>query len=143
MESTSDSFENVVTGSLNRLKATGEVLRFPDGWALADWYPEAFRNRISQEKNRPKGKRSGRPKGKAAKAAKQARESKPGLEQQIETILQSDKNKIFSILQIARSLGIKTQGLSLTLGRMVKKNKAVKAQDGYRAASGDQSATAG
>src|SRR5579871_3379294 len=43
VESTSDSFENVVTGAINRLKVAGEVLRFKDGWGLPEWYPAHIR----------------------------------------------------------------------------------------------------
>jgi hypothetical protein len=39
VESTSDNFEKVVTGCLNRMKASGEVLRFKDGWGLTEFYP--------------------------------------------------------------------------------------------------------
>jgi hypothetical protein len=51
-------------------------------------------------------------------------------------MLLADRGKIFSVLQIARGVGVKAQGLSLTLGRMVKKHKAEKTADGYRAFSG-------
>jgi hypothetical protein len=44
VESTSPNFENVVNGALYRLKATNEVLRFKDGWALAELYPATLRS---------------------------------------------------------------------------------------------------
>jgi hypothetical protein len=44
VESTSDDFENVVNGSLFRLKTAGEVLRFKDGFGLPEWYPPHIRS---------------------------------------------------------------------------------------------------
>jgi hypothetical protein len=49
VESTSDDFEGVLTGSLNRMKANGELLRFKDGWALAEFYPAHLRSSLSNE----------------------------------------------------------------------------------------------
>jgi hypothetical protein len=58
VESTSSNFENIITGALNRLRKVGEVLRFKDGWALAEFYPESLRNRIAEQDAWPrKGKR--------------------------------------------------------------------------------------
>jgi hypothetical protein len=65
VESTSPNFENVVTGALHRLKATGEVLRFKDGWALAELYPAALRSSLSKE-----GKASSKASKPAAKSRK-------------------------------------------------------------------------
>src|ERR1700733_9104898 len=48
VESTSDNFESVITGSLNRMKNSGEVLRFKEGWALAEFYPEHLRRSLAQ-----------------------------------------------------------------------------------------------
>ena len=42
--STSKSFETTVTGSLHRLKEAGVVLRFKDGWDLAESYPLTQQN---------------------------------------------------------------------------------------------------
>ncbi len=58
IESTSKNFEVIVNTALYRLKAQGKVLRFDDGWGLAEWYPEGFRSRIDQS-NKTKGKKRG------------------------------------------------------------------------------------
>lgn len=50
VESTSGSFENVVSGALHRLKAQGKVLRFKDGWALAELYPATLRSSLTKER---------------------------------------------------------------------------------------------
>ena len=49
VESTSRHFENTVTTALHRLKTAGDVLKFADGWALAEFYPENLRNRIAAQ----------------------------------------------------------------------------------------------
>ena len=43
LESKAKKFENAVNTALNRLKDSGKVLRFPDGWALASLYPPHIR----------------------------------------------------------------------------------------------------
>ena len=65
VESTSRFFENTVSTALHRLKAAGDVLKFNDGWALAELYPESFRSRISAQQ------------GEARAAVKVARDAKP------------------------------------------------------------------
>ena len=42
METTAANWEATVTGALHRLKAAGAVLRFKDGWGLADHYPDSL-----------------------------------------------------------------------------------------------------
>lgn len=61
VETTSRSFENTVTTALHRLKAAGDVLKFNDGWALAELYPENLRSRIAaqDQKGGAARKRSG------------------------------------------------------------------------------------
>ena len=62
LHSTSKSFETTVTGSLHRLKEAGVVLRFKEGWDLAESYPDHLRARIGKDasassKPKPKKKR--------------------------------------------------------------------------------------
>jgi hypothetical protein len=49
VESTSASFENTVATALHRLRTAGDVLKFNDGWGLAEFYPETLRNRIAAQ----------------------------------------------------------------------------------------------
>jgi len=62
LESTG-SIDNLVTNSLFRLKQEGTVLRFDDGWGLAEWYPESFRTRVAEKSanNGKKKKKRGHP----------------------------------------------------------------------------------
>ena len=63
LESTARNFEAIVTGALHRLKAAEKVLRFPDGWALAEFYPDHIRASVSQSsKAKTKKKRKPRKK---------------------------------------------------------------------------------
>src|SRR5207247_9040991 len=49
VESASPNVENVVTGALHRLKGNGEVLRFKDGWGLAELYPVSLRSSLKKD----------------------------------------------------------------------------------------------
>jgi hypothetical protein len=65
VESTSKKFSSIVAGALFRLKKSGEVLRFSDGWGLAEHYPEHLRAKLSQgndsvQKTKPRKRRKGR-----------------------------------------------------------------------------------
>jgi hypothetical protein len=74
IESTSANFETTVTSALHRLKANGEVLRFKDGWALAEFYPEGLRSRIEKsaaKRGTAKRKRAPRAKVKMLPTAEQ------------------------------------------------------------------------
>jgi DNA-binding NarL/FixJ family response regulator len=122
VESTSDNFENVVTGALHRLKAAGEVLRFKDGWGLAEHYHESFRNRISQTQNPVKRR------GRKSKPAAHPKTASAPLESRIEALLRLGQE--LSPKEIAEQLRISVSNAALSLGRMVKKGKAQKTDDG-------------
>jgi hypothetical protein len=125
MESTSDNFEGVVTGSLNRLKTLGEVLRFKDGWGLSEWYPEAFRSRIASEpKARKGGKKKRSKRGKTGTSPDANRES---LEDRISAVLLR-KPLPWTPKGMATELGATqlTGAVGLAFDRLVKKGQAVK-----------------
>lgn len=71
VESTSQNFENTVTTALHRLKNAGDVLKFNDGWALAEFYPENLRNRIAAQ-----GEQKSASKKAATKARKRTAKAK-------------------------------------------------------------------
>ena len=106
VESTSTNFDNVVNGALHRLKASGEVLRFKDGWALAELYP-AFR--ASQPKDAPAPKKAKgeqpakvqavKPQPKAARAASETNKSDALL-----AVIPSDPNKAKTINELIAEL---------------------------------------
>jgi hypothetical protein len=49
VESLATNFETTVTSALHRLRIASEVLRFDDGWALAEFYPDSFRTRMAKD----------------------------------------------------------------------------------------------
>jgi hypothetical protein len=49
VESLASNFDTTVTSALHRLRMASEVLRFDDGWALAEFYPDSFSNRLAKE----------------------------------------------------------------------------------------------
>lgn len=79
LATTAGSFEQTLSATLYRLKSTGELLKFKDGWDLAESYPESFRQRLAQssEGAAPKRKRKAKGKKKAEAAPnKQASKGK-------------------------------------------------------------------
>jgi hypothetical protein len=71
VESTAKLFENTLTTALHRLKVAGDVLKFNDGWALAEFYPENLRNRIAAQADQKSAKKAP-PKSRKRTAKKQA-----------------------------------------------------------------------
>ena len=150
VESTSENFENIVTTALNRLKAAGEVLRFRDGWGLAELYPASLRSNLAND-SRPAGKAAkarGKKPGtrkralKAKKVAQSARRTsvgtaekaggsiQPGLEQRINAYLQTRGTDFSSVQELASQLKVAAQVLNLTLGKMRKAGKIERNQNG-------------
>jgi hypothetical protein len=128
MESTAASFESVVTGALNRLKNSGEVLRFKEGWGLSSWYPEAFRARLSGEpktRKSTKKKRATKAPSKTVEQTERMDEPKEGLEWRIRASLDLASGGL-SPAQIAKQLEFSQGAISLALGRMAKKGLAIK-----------------
>jgi hypothetical protein len=148
LESTGN-FDNYVTGGLFRLKNDGTVLRFEDGWGLAEWYPESFRTRVVEKagnngkrKTRKKTARKAKTPGNAKSASKPV-DAAPveGLEHRIEALLRSEPTRVFPSKEIAEKLSVNAGAVALALGRMAGKNKATKWQGGYQAPSGFFSGT--
>jgi Fe2+ or Zn2+ uptake regulation protein len=75
VETTSQSFVNTVYTALHRLKAAGTVLKFNDGWALAEFYPENLRSRLAERDAKPSRKAPKR----AAKKVRARTETVDGL----------------------------------------------------------------
>jgi hypothetical protein len=138
VESTSDSFESVVTGAINRLKGAGEVLRFKDGWGLAEWYPANMRgvNPAGQSKRKKKTSRRARTE-KAIPPIIAREEFSPLLPQKANVraleFLRSGKKAEYGLADIGANLGMGVQGARLIIGKLVKAGKVEKtADDKYR-----------
>jgi len=62
LATTSAFFEQTLSSTLHRMRKSGEVLQFKDGWDLAESYPPGFRQRLeeSREEDVPRRKRKGK-----------------------------------------------------------------------------------
>ncbi len=78
LATTSEFFEQTLSATLHRMRKTGELLRFKEGWDLAGSYPEGFRQRLEQGKEAP---RKRKPKAKKKAEAKKAATPKAQAEQ--------------------------------------------------------------
>jgi hypothetical protein len=149
VESKADSFENVITGTLNRLKNAGEVLRFKDGWGLSEWYPSHLRGTPSaQVKSAKKGKKAAKkaPKKRsvAAKTAP-AKEDKPtaavvaespSAEQQIIALFQKNPRRELSKQEVIEKLQMRSQTATFILSKLAYRNILTKTEAGtYRMAT--------
>jgi hypothetical protein len=137
VETNSDNFENVITGCLNRMKSNGLILRFKEGWALAEFYPAHLRTSLSQDKSKkPKtAKKKAKKISNTVKLQKQNPASSPipadGLESRIEAYALEHTGEVVNFKQVAKALpGTVPSVVSLALGRMAKKRGWNKTTDG-------------
>jgi hypothetical protein len=128
VESTSDSFENVVTGAINRLKVAGEVLRFKDGWGLPEWYPAHIRaaapSGAGKRTTKKKGKKSGR-KNAAAQSTPASGDgettvAKGKINDRILEFLRTKPEREYSLEEIAKHVETGINGVRMTLGKLTK-----------------------
>lgn len=136
VESTSDNFENVITGCLNRMKSNGELLRFKDGWGLPEFYPESLRARLSQDgtSKRKPSKNNAKKRVKATKRAKKVATG-PSLEQRVEAFARTKPGEWISFKDVMEDMpDLSRQAASSSLARLVKKRGWEKSAEGnYRA----------
>lgn len=56
LATTSEYFDQTLSSTLHRMRKTGELLQFKDGWDLAASYPDSFRQRMTDANDStPKG----------------------------------------------------------------------------------------
>jgi hypothetical protein len=122
-------FYNRINGALFQMKNRGEVLRFDDGWGLAAWYPESFRNRVVEKSSGAPPKRK-LAKKKSAQKVEARIVVKPGLDKRVEEALQKEPMRKFTGSDIASMMSLHPNGGSLALGRLAKKGTATKLPDG-------------
>lgn len=150
VESTAASFENTVTSALHRLKANNEVLKFKDGWADPSVVPPSMRHRIvgdddsvvrkraraAKREKKPSARKTASKAKKTSRSARRPGEIKaekakgPGLEQRVNTYLQTRGNEFTTVQELVNQLKVPAQVLNLTLGKMRKAEKIEKNQNG-------------
>jgi hypothetical protein len=75
LATTSAFFDQTLNGTLHRLRKNGELLQFPDGWDLADSYPEGFRQRLAQSEPKSKKRKAKKKAAATSRAPKTADKS--------------------------------------------------------------------
>jgi hypothetical protein len=141
VESNAKDFDTVVNGALFGLRKAGKVLRFDDGWGLAEWYPAHIRavtpvpGNGSKKKKKKKGKKNPARKTTPAPADEPTTQptAKPG--ERIQQLLRSKPGTEYGLDAIAEAVGVGTKFARLTLGKLVKSGKVVKTpEETYRSA---------
>jgi hypothetical protein len=135
-------FDKYVTSALFRLKQDNVLLRFEDGWGLAEWYNEAFRTKVAASNNKP-AKRTKTKRRKPAKkaAAQQALlpapatpEAKPaqvaGIDARVAEFLESTAPSSYAVKQIAEAVRGQVGVVNFSLVRLAKKGIATRGEDG-------------
>lgn len=138
VESTSDNFEKVVTGCLNRMKMNGEVLRFKDGWGLTEFYPAHLRTSLGQEgASKRKGSKK-KPKKTAPKAAAGAPPTMPqprpmpSTFDRIEAHVRAKKGEWVAFHEVTAAFPeYDSKMVALALGKLAKKNGWEKSPEGH------------
>src|SRR5271165_4765703 len=132
VESNASNFENVVTGALFGLKKAGKVLRFKDGWGLAEWYPANIRavTPAATSKRAKKGKKKQKKSpdvrqvsaemGAPATSHKLAIEVKDqlGTEFRVKEFFNNHPRTEFSAANVADPLKMDLKKVRLALGRL-------------------------
>ena len=128
VESTSDNFENVVTGALFRLKNNAEVLRFKDGWGLPEWYPAHIRaaapsgtiKRSAKKKSKKNARKNTSAKVPVAVKENDFPPAKGKINDRIMELLRTKPEREYSLGEIAGHVGTGQRGARLALGKMLK-----------------------
>lgn len=142
VESNAKHFDTVVTGALFGLKKAGKVLRFKDGWGLAEWYPAHLRA-VTPSKSAKPTKRAKKGGGKNklnarinAQLKKMEIPGEPAPKKASERavdFLSSKPGTAFGVADVGTHIGMGAKGARLILGKLAKAGKIEKSgQDLYR-----------
>lgn len=143
LETTAGNFEANIAAALFRLKKAGLVLRFKDGWDLAEHYPDHIRNKLengakpkatSGKKAAPHAGKKGRRREQQKKAAEpspktaKSTASAGSVEEAIALML--DDRKTYSPKTIAIATGKNPASVRKKLQEMLNKGKIQRGHDG-------------
>lgn len=145
VETTAANFEAPISSAINRLKASGEVLRFNDGWALAEFYPESLRSKLSEKDGKAAKKRVAK---KAKKTSKKSasKDSQAGADENQATGGETVDARILAYMKLHQGqgftgatiaehvAGVNSTSAAMAFARLARYKKISKQDDGsYRA----------
>lgn len=129
VESNAKEFDTVVAGALFGLKQAGRVLRFKDGWGLAEWYPAHIRGATTtpiKKTSKKKKKAAGTTEKATAKAETSPQSGGASAQERIVGLLRSKPDTEFSGDDVARAFpDIKRNIVQLVLGRLTDARRKV------------------
>lgn len=143
LETSAKNFPPTLRSTLHNLKKKGDLLRFKDGWDLADAHSTALRNRLARDNGQKpkKTKKANAPAKKAAKArpakttAKNTGPRGPSLDERIQAFLAGRPLEWFQQKQVAEALKeTDTKNVALAFARLVRYGRVAKQDDGRYAA---------
>lgn len=141
IESTAKDFGPTLRSILHQLKKRGELLRFKDGWDLAEAHSTALRNRLAKDTAKGVRKTKGGTKKKARSAtakgaaAKAAGPRGPSPDERIVAFLGAKPLEWFTRAQVADALKeTNSKNVALAFARLVRYGRVAKQDDGRYAA---------
>ncbi len=140
IESTAKDLGPTLRSILHTLKKRGELLRFKDGWDLADAHSAALRNRLAKEAAKPKKAKKANGATKKARttkrsAAKSIAPKGPSLDERIQAVLAAKPLEWFTMKQVGETLKeTNAKNLVLAFARLVRYGRVAKHEDGRYAA---------
>jgi hypothetical protein len=117
MESTSKNFEGMVHSILTRAsKNYGEIVKVGRAWALAEWYPPAIRAAVSQENQKGRRPRRGRPRKNESKASVSSGEQQtPKPKERVLQALRNHQGIEMSLQELADHLRMPARAINMVL----------------------------
>jgi hypothetical protein len=137
--STSDKFAGVVQAKMQQLGARGQVLKFADGWGLAEWYPAGFRSTADKAAKPLKKAKKRKVASKAANLKEKVQRDpnpepkkateKSGAQAKIESFFATNIGE-FANRDIAKELGLSTGAVNLVCAKLAHQGKIEKTPTG-------------
>jgi hypothetical protein len=137
METTSKNFEGMVHSILTRAsKNYGEIVKVGRGWALAEWYPAAIRAAVSQENQKGRRSRRGRPRKNESKArVSTGQDETPKPKERVLQALRNQPGIEMSLQELADHLKMPTRAINMVLVSLAQQKTIQKTSSGkYRMA---------
>lgn len=143
LETTAGNFEANIAAALFRLKKAGVVLRFKDGWDLAEHYPDHIRNKLENgakpkaaSRSEAKPKRQKAPPSKRATTRRAtAEQDGPSIDARIAAYVAARPMQVFSPAELGKAVNESDfKRVAMALARLQGRGKVIKRTDGEYAA---------